>query len=103
GGAEYVVVATGPADGDQLQLRARFAAFQMWLDADHWSAWYIDGRSAICGWRPAPGAEKPTFAALRVDPVLLAFGPQVTPLPPGVTTPLPPVAGWESEFIHGIS
>jgi hypothetical protein len=102
-GAEYVVVTTSPADGSLLQNLARAATTRMWLDADHWSAWYLDGRSGVCGWRARPGEEKPTFAALSVDPVSLAFGPGVVPLPPGTTTPLPPPLGWEAEFLHGPS
>lgn len=102
-GAEYVAITTGPSDGERLQTLARVATARTWLEADRWSPWYIDGRTGISGWRSKPGAEKPTFAALQIDPIALAFGPSVEPLPPGTTVPLPPPVGWETEFIHGFT
>jgi hypothetical protein len=99
-GAEYVVIHTGPGESAQSRHRARAAAEQQWLDPDHWSPWYLDGRSTVCGWRARPGAEKPTFAALRLDPVVLAFGPGVERLKPVTVRPVPPTAGWEEAFVR---
>jgi hypothetical protein len=55
----------------------------------------------VFGWRPAVGAERPTFATLRLDPIVLAFGPGVERLPEGAVKPLPAVGGWENEFLGG--
>jgi hypothetical protein len=76
------------------------ASLRQWSDPDHWSPWYQDGRSTVCGWRNAPGSEKPTFDAMRFDPVVLAFGPQVKPLPRGSVTPVRPWGGWEESFLR---
>jgi hypothetical protein len=104
-GAEYVVVHAGPGDSGPSRRRAKVAMERQWTDADHWSPWYLDGRSAVCGWRPRPGAEKPTFAALRVEPLVLAFGPGVEPLKGHTVRPVPAVGGWEDSFVRspGIS
>lgn len=102
-GADYVAITTGPSDGERLQLLSRLASMQMWIDLDQWSPWYLDGRTTICGWRAAPGREKATFDRLRIDPVYLAFGPAVVPLPPGMTSPVPPAVGWEGEFLRGVA
>jgi hypothetical protein len=99
-GIDYVVVHSGPADNGSLRGLAQRASERMWVDTDHCSPWYLDGRSAIAGWRNAPGAEKPTFAALRLDPVVLAFGPAVERLPLGTVTPIRSQAGWEESFLR---
>lgn len=102
-GAEYVAITTGPGDGERLQLLSRLSAMQMWVDGERWSPWYLDGRTTICGWRGTPGSEKQSFAALRLDPVFLAFGPGVVPLPPGETAAVPPEATLAMEFLQGIA
>ena len=100
-GIEYVAVSAGPGDGTRLQTRG--AAVLMWVNTQRWSPWYLNGRSMIAGWRGAPGAEKPTFNSLRLDPIAQAFGPGVERLEPGQVKPIPPQMGWEREFIRGVN
>src|SRR5262249_29784984 len=71
-------------------------------DMTHWSPWYLDGRSAMFGWCPKAGDERPTFAALRLDPVARAFGKKAERLAPFSVTQIPAVMGWEEEIIHGV-
>jgi hypothetical protein len=99
-GAEYVALHAGPGDSPTLRLLARQVAVTQWLDWDHWSPWYFDGRNTINGWRPDRRSGKPTFEGLRVEPVVLAFGPGAERLPPGTTQPVRPVGGWEEAFIR---
>jgi hypothetical protein len=75
----------------------------LWIDPDHWSPWYFDGRSAISGWRSSPGSKQQEFNAIRIDPIVLAFGPGVERLPATSVKPIPPVEGWEGEFVHGVA
>lgn len=42
-------------------------------DEDHWALWSLGGRAALYGWRPSPKEGKPSFEALRFDPVREAF------------------------------
>ncbi len=53
------------------------AVRRLYLHWGEWSVWYTDGRTAVFGWRPAPTGGKPSFAGLRLDPVVKAFGPSV--------------------------
>jgi hypothetical protein len=99
-GIEYVAIAGIPGEG--LQRAALETSVAMWLDADRWSPWYLNGRSSISGWRNRPGRERPTFSALRLDPITLAFGKNAERLSPGEVRPIPPELGWEQEFIRGI-
>ncbi len=99
---QYVVLHAGQGDSAQSRRAMQSAAAdQLWLDADHWSPWYLDGRSTVVGWRSAPGAESPSFKALHIDTVALAFGPNVERLPADTVKPIPPAEGWEGEFLHG--
>ncbi len=100
-GAQYVVHHTGPGDGLLMRALAFRANDQQWRDSDRWSLWYLDGRTAVCGWRYGPGAERPSFSALRINPVSLAFGRGAERLTPGTVRQLPALAGWEDEFIRG--
>ena len=97
---EYVAVHGGPGDGGLRSLAMRTSII-MWLDTDRWSPWYLNGRSMISGWRPDPKHGRPSFAALRIDPIALAFGPKVEQLPPGEVRPIPAAMGWEEEFLRG--
>jgi len=99
-GVEYVAVSSA---GDMIKYATRRAAYLMWIDSERWSPWYLNGRSMIAGWRDSRAAEKPTFTALRLDPVSLAFGPRAERLVPGHVKPVPPVMGWEQEFIRGVN
>jgi hypothetical protein len=108
-GAEYLAIHAGPADtilpnpGEEapnLRSRARDATLALYLDWNTWSPWYVDGRTTVFGWRPPGGTAKPTFRALRVDAVALAFGPYVEPLPnPELLHPLQQL-GWEEAFVR---
>ncbi|MCE9565235.1 MAG: hypothetical protein K8U57_24650 [Planctomycetes bacterium] len=110
-GSEYVVLNVSPGDstyirppGGPLDWEVRgytsIAAVLHWLNPDQWSPWYIDGRTAISGWRPKPGSEKPTFAALRLRPSVLAFAPGGEQLPAGAVQQIRPQGGWEDAFIR---
>jgi len=110
-GIEYVVLHATPGDsthvrppGGPLDWEVRgyssIAAVLHWLDPDHWSPWYIDGRTAISGWRSKPGSEKPTFATLQMRPANLAFGPGVEHLPANAVQQIRPYGGWEEAFVR---
>lgn len=99
-GVEYLVAHAGPGDPASHRFLVRLAGLDQLQDRDRWSAWYRDGRTTISGWRRTPAAGKPTFDALRVDPVVLAFGPDVPRLPPGAARPIRRWGGWEEEFIR---
>lgn len=99
---EYVAIHSGPGDGI-LRIAAMQRAAVMWLDSARWSPWYLNGRTMIAGWRDRPGHERPTFAALRFNPIALAFGKNAERLKPGEAKPIPPAMGWEEEFIRGIN
>ena len=98
---EYVAIHSGPGDG-VLRIAAMQRAGVMWLDGTRWSPWYLNGRSMIAGWRDRPGHERPSFAALRFDPIALAFGKNAERLQPGEAKPIRPAMGWEEEFIRGV-
>ncbi|QJX00589.1 hypothetical protein [Frigoriglobus tundricola] len=99
-GAEYLAVYTAAGDSLFTRLRAIDAASGMYRNEDNWSPWYVDGRTTVFGWRAPGGPARPTFARLRVDPVILAFGPQVVPVPPADLLPPLPQLGWEGAFIR---
>lgn len=100
-GVEYTAIHGGPGDSARMRELARNSAFVQWNDPAHWSPWYLNGRTTICGWRAGPGADRPSFDRLRLDPVRLAFGPQVVPLPASSVRPVPPQGGWEVAFLRG--
>ena len=79
--AEYVALYAGAGDNEKLRLLAQLATFRLFQWWGEWSAWYTDGRTAIFGWRPTPAGGKPSFAALRLDPVSRAFGAGVKKAP----------------------
>src|SRR5207253_3476310 len=43
---------------------------------------------------------KPSFDALRLDPLVMAFGPGVRPLPRGAASQAPVLGGWEEAFLR---
>jgi hypothetical protein len=99
---EYVAIHGGPGDGGMKAAAVQRSA-TMWSDARHWSPWYLNGRTMIAGWRDRPGHERPTFAALRFDPIALAFGKHAERLEPAEVKPIRPAMGWEEEFIRGVN
>ena len=76
-------------------------SIRLWEDGEHWSPWYVDGRAAISGWRSTPESKQTSFAAMRIDPGALLFGPGVERLQVSSVKPIPAAEGWEGEFIHG--
>ncbi|MBA4189263.1 MAG: hypothetical protein C0467_14800 [Planctomycetaceae bacterium] len=99
-GSPYIAIQTGIGDAFQVRGAASIASIGQWLDPEHWSPWYMDGRTSISGWRSKPGAEKPTFAALKFSAVTLAFGDKVERLPAVATQPVRPYGGWEEGFLR---
>lgn len=86
-GAEYVAVHAGPGEALLTRLLAQFATQRLYQQWGEWSAWYLDGRTAVFGWRGDD--PKASFAGLAVDPVALAFGPKVEKVPaPELAQPL---------------
>ncbi|MCS7269749.1 MAG: hypothetical protein NZ703_01580 [Gemmataceae bacterium] len=71
----------------------------LWQDEEHFSLWYLDGRTTIGGWRARPGAEQPSFHRLRLDVVAEAFGPAVPRLTPPLVSAVVPLSGPEADFI----
>jgi hypothetical protein len=100
-GAEYIAIHHGgPSDFPLLRARVTEVTTALYRDWTRWSPWYVDGRTTVFGWHPPGAAAAPTFAALRVDPVALAFGPGVERLPDPVLKPPPPPLGWEEAFVR---
>ena len=99
-GAEYLALHSGASEINRLRLLTQFATQRLYMQWGEWSAWYTDGRTAVFGWRPGPSGGKPSFANLRLDPGLLAFGAGVKKIPePVLQQPLAP-AGWEEAFVR---
>jgi hypothetical protein len=97
-GVGHVAVSVSAGDSQGTRALTRLASRRMWEDPDGWAAWYLDGRTAVCG-RRAPGlTPRPVFDRLRVDPVALAFGPAAERLPAGPIEPVPPPRTWEADF-----
>jgi hypothetical protein len=101
-GAEYLVLASVQIDSPPVRRRPIEYSIGLWMDSDEWAPWYFDGRSAISGWRRSRESKQKDFTDMRIDPVVLAFGPDVARLPATSVKPIPPVEGWAGEFIHGI-
>ena len=84
----------------------RFAGTQaargLWFATDQWSAWYLDGRTVICGWRPNTPGTPPAFDRLRIDPSSLAFGPNIPRLPAGGVQPIPAPRELFDEFARPV-
>lgn len=99
-GSPYISLQTGTGDGFQVRGAASIAAIGHWLDTEHWSPWYIDGRTMISGWRDKPGDEKGTFTALRLQPAVLAFGDDAERVPSSKVQQVRPFGGWEDEFVR---
>jgi len=97
-GVSYVAVSVSAADGSLSRLLGKLASHQLWGNQDRCSAWYLDGRTALCGWRTGPAATGPAFDRLRVDPVALAFGPNAEQRKDGPITAVPPPRTWETDF-----
>lgn|GEM_PF-1201071 len=98
-GAGYVAITAHPIEGF-FNTRAVIASSVLYDSWGEWSPWYVDGRTTIFGWRPEGQKGSPEFAALRVDPVLMAFGPNTTRLPePELKQPLAQL-GWEEAFVR---
>jgi hypothetical protein len=89
-GVSYVGVSAIPGDTGEARQAAERAAAVMWSGPNRWSPWYLDGRAAVSGWRASAAETPPGFDRLRVDPVRLAFGPGVEPVPPAPLDPPPP-------------
>lgn len=72
----------------------------MWdiLGWDEYATWYTDGRTLAFGWRAGAATAGVNQDRIEVDPVLLAFGPDVERLPPGRVAPLRPAPSWWQEF-----
>jgi hypothetical protein len=72
----------------------------LWQDEEHFSLWYLDGRTTLGGWRERTGREQPTFHQLKLDVLELAFGEKVPRLPSLAVQPIPPRLGWEADFVQ---
>jgi len=78
----YLVIYTNPttkADGEENNNLTR----GILLDPE-WSIWYMDGRTLMLGWTDpdrAPNELDRKLASLKFDPVKLAFGSEVEPVP----------------------
>ncbi|HSQ54911.1 MAG TPA: hypothetical protein VLM40_04125, partial [Gemmata sp.] len=99
-GVEYLVIHASSADAPTTRFLAQQASVMQWFLNESWSPWYLDGQSTICGWRKAPGKERPSFHAMQFDPLMMAFGPDVKPLPPGSISPIQKPGGWEDAFLR---
>jgi hypothetical protein len=93
--AEYVVLHAGPTDGSAARAITEQGALFLTAN-DAWAPWYADGRTAAFGWR---GANTPTAAALKLDPVALAYGASVARLPEFELKYPRVKLGWEEPFV----
>jgi hypothetical protein len=99
-GAEYLAIHAGPGDPPLLRSRASEAANGLYRQWVEWSPWYVDGRTTVFGWHRAGTPVRPAFAGLRVDPLVLAFGPDVARVPdPELKQPFVQL-GWEGAFVR---
>jgi hypothetical protein len=96
-GAEYYVLHAGPADSLLSRELTERVALVFATSGDGWVPWIADGRTAAFGWR---GSGKPTAAALKLDPVALAYGPNVARLPEFELKPPLVELGWEESFVR---
>lgn len=99
----YAAVAAAAGDSPMTRVLAKEAMGRMWSIPDRWAAWYLDGRTAVSGWRADPAATPPTFDQLRVDPVALTFGPAAERLPPAPVTAAPPPRTWVDDFLRPVA
>jgi hypothetical protein len=79
---EYLGIAILPTDAGYVRANAMSVIENLWLETRFWSIWYFNGRSTICGWRPAVAEGKPSFDQLAIDPLVLAYGKGVKPAAP---------------------
>lgn len=124
----YVTVTTGPADPLSIRQRVTGRVTELFSvtegvtyhpepgpnnttemvprmtapPADRWCVWYLDGRTTVFGWRKAApsGPDDSPFKRLQVDPVELAFGPGVRPLPAAQVSPIPQPPGMLEDFVR---
>ena len=80
-GADHLAVHSGTSDTPGLRMYAQAATRLLYQWWGEWSVWYLDGHTTVFGWRPVGTGGAPAFAALRLDPVALAFGPGVVKTP----------------------
>jgi hypothetical protein len=100
-GAEFIALHAGSLEPLELQRRVITTVNGLYREPAEWSPWYLDGRTTVFGWRPPGEPAGPRFARLRVDPVVLAFGPGVEPAPDPADLPMPLVPlGWEEPFVR---
>ncbi len=99
-GADYLAISDPASDPTILKTRSENARMALYRGWNEWTPWYLDGQTTVFGYRPASGPPKPEFAALRVDPVALAFGPNAQGVPDVELKPIPPALGWEAAFIQ---
>ena len=101
-GADYLVCAASQNEAPLQRIAPTFYSWSVWGEYEHWSPWYLDGRAAIGGWKAKPNAHSQALDSIKFDPLELAFGPGVDPLPPGAVKQIPALEGWEGEFLHGV-
>lgn len=98
--SSYLVIASPVGDRQDLRERAALMIGELGSAWQRCSAWYLNGRAAIFGWRASPGTGESTFERLALDPVRLAFGPKVERLPAGKAVPIPPPSDWTDDFVR---
>lgn len=99
-GAEYLAISDAATDSAGLRTRSVLAANALYGGWRDWAPWYLDGQTVVFGWRPGPSAGGREFAALRVDPLALAFAPDVARVPAPELRPPPAELGWEEAFVR---
>ncbi len=68
------------------------------LGWNDWTMWYQDGRTLIFGWKPGFEKGSQIDERLKIDPVRMAFGPDVKRLPAGVISQPPVPRTWVEDF-----
>ncbi|MFO0803721.1 MAG: hypothetical protein U0791_11465 [Gemmataceae bacterium] len=79
--AAYVVIAWPQNEREVNRYLLSQQELLMWLDLEHWSPWFFNGRSAISGWRSGKQSGEASFRALELDPLVRAYGPEAKRLP----------------------
>jgi hypothetical protein len=87
--AAYVVIAWPQNEREVNRFLLSQQENLMWLDLEHWSPWFFNGRSAISGWRSGKSSGDASFRALELDPVVRAYGHEAKRLP--TVSILPPL------------
>jgi hypothetical protein len=98
-GADYLAISVGAGENATVRNWAGQATLLLYSAWREWAPLYLDGQTTVFAWLPG-GKGRPELAALRLDPVAVAFAPDTEPLKqPELKPPLLEL-GWEEPFVR---